>query len=139
MYIAAIEYYILCVYVCVCGNSLHALPLQFSSEGSFQGQVKYRGTKHRTTGTEKNNYPNKFLLLVLRFTADTSRSTAGNLLNEGDIGIVRGSKFFETLPPEKIEGILSVEFYPTWDSSYFLLRFEALFLVTESECYAHTR
>jgi hypothetical protein len=51
--------------------------------------------------------------LVLRFTADTSRSTAGNLLNEGDIGIVRGSKFPETLPPEKIERILSVEFYPT--------------------------
>jgi hypothetical protein len=53
------------------------------------------------------------VLLVLRFTADTSRSTAGNLLNEGDIGIVRGSKFSETPPPEKIERIVSVEFYPT--------------------------
>jgi hypothetical protein len=28
-------------------------------------------------------------------------------------GIVKGSKFYETLPPEKIEGIVSVEFYPT--------------------------
>jgi len=42
-------------------NSMYALPLQFSSEGSCYGQVKYRGTKQRITRAEKNNYPNKFL------------------------------------------------------------------------------